>query len=144
MSIKQLSVFAENKSGKLAKIMKILSDNGIDVRAISVADSQDFGILRMIVSDTEKADAALRAANCISKINHVVSVSVPDAPGGLSGLLNVLQEHGIGIEYMYSLFSHAANEAHMIIRVEKSTSDAEKILGEKGYRIINEETIGIK
>lgn len=142
MSIKQLSVFAENKPGKLLKVIKVLADNSIDIRALSVADSQDFGILRMIVSDADKAHDILKNAGCISKVNHVISVSVPNKPGALAELLALFADNGIEIEYMYSLFSHGDGEADMIIRVVHNY-DVDGLLDKNGYKIITEEDLDI-
>ena len=142
MALKQLSVFAENKPGKLQKVMKILADNGIDIRAISVADSQDFGILRMIVSDADKAHDILKNAGCISKVNHVISVSVPNKPGALAELLTLFTDNGIEIEYMYSLFSHGDGEADMIIRTVQNDG-VEGLLDKNGYKTITEDDLGI-
>ena len=122
--LKQLSVFLQNKAGRIADITRALSDAGIDLRALSIADTADFGILRMLVSDIEAAKAALSKQNCIVSVNEVAVVAVPDSPGGLARVLCLIAEAEIDIEYMYSLIERSAEEAYMVFRV----SDEAKLL----------------
>lgn len=122
--VPQLSVFLQNRSGKIASIVRALSDSGVDIRALSIADTTDFGILRMLVSDISAAKAALSEQNCIVSVNEVAVVAVPDAPGGLSRVLSLMAEEKIDIEYMYSLIDRGATEAYMVFRV----SDEERLL----------------
>ena len=98
--VQQLSVFLQNKSGKIAAVVRALSDSGVDIRALSIADTTDFGILRMLVSDISAAKAALAEQNCILSVNEVTVVAVPDAPGGLSRVLSLMAQEEIDIEYM--------------------------------------------
>lgn len=113
----QLSVFLQNKSGKIAAITKALYDANIDIRALSIADTTDFGILRMLVSDVQAAKEALAKQNCIVSVNEVTVVAVPDEPGSLSKILKLLAQGNIDIEYMYSLFAHGETDAYMVFRV---------------------------
>ena len=141
--LKQLSVFLQNKAGRIADITRALSDAGIDLRALSIADTADFGILRMLVSDIEAAKAALSKQNCIVSINEVAVVAVPDSPGGLARVLNLIAEAKIDIEYMYSLIERSAEEAYMVFRV----SDEAKLLQAleaNGLHSVSAEKLGIK
>ncbi len=123
--VKQLSVFLQNKSGKISSVVQTLYENGIDIRALSIADTTDFGILRMLVNDIEKAKEALAKENCIVSVNEVDVVAVPDAPGGLSSVLKKLSDAQIDIEYMYSLIDRGTNDAYMVFRL----SDEAHMLG---------------
>ncbi len=122
--VKQLSVFIQNRAGKIASIVKSLADENIDIRAISIADTTDFGILRMLVDNIEKAKNTLSKLNCIVSVNEVALIAVPDEPGGLSNMLSLMAESGIDIEYMYSLIQRDHAKAYMVIRA----SDEEKLL----------------
>lgn len=133
--VTQISVFLENKDGNLARILHILEEAHIDIRALSLADSIDFGMLRMIVSDASAARAALEKASCLSTLTPVCGAIVPDKVGGLTGLLDVLSAEGIAIEYMYSYLTADADGAHMILRVADPAA-AEKLLVSKGYALI--------
>ena len=119
MSVHQISVFLENRAGQLAEITKDVADAGIDLRAISIAETADYGVLRMIVDDAEKATSILLSHGYILSMTPVVVVSVPDAPGGLAPVLGVLAEGDIDIEYMYSLFTHKEGKAYMVFRVSE-------------------------
>ena len=139
MAIKQLSIFVENKSGALADITDILADNSIDLRALSIAETQDFGILRLIVNDTEKAAQALRDKNCVVNITEICAVAVPDAPGGLAGVLRVLADANIVVEYTYAFISNSKKDAYVVLRInEHDMAAAEALFAEKGIREINE------
>lgn len=117
-NIRQLSVFVENKPGKLSQITKILKKSGIDIRALSIADTKDFGILRIIVNNTEKACEVLREADCTVTVTEVVAISIPDEMGSLSHVMTFLDESEINIEYMYSFLSKTDNKASIILRVD--------------------------
>ncbi len=131
----QISVFLENKEGKLAKILSILENANINIRALSLADSADFGLVRLITHNAVETKAALDSAGCMTTLTDVVGVSVPDRVGGLSGLLNVLTEKGIAIEYMYSYVSGRGEDARMVLRVADAAA-TEALLKEKGYDIM--------
>lgn len=141
--LKQLSVFLQNKTGRIASITKALSEAGVDLRALSIADTTDFGILRMLVSDIEGAKAALVKENCILSVNEVAVVAVPDEPGGLARILSLMAQEHIDIEYMYSLIERGAKEAYMVLRV----SDEPKLLqmlADNGLHSVSAQTLGMK
>lgn len=140
--VPQLSVFLQNRSGKIAAITRALSDCGVDIRALSIADTTDFGILRMLVSDISAAKAALSEQNCIVSVNEVAVVAVPDAPGGLSRVLTLMAQEHIDIEYMYSLIDRSATDAYMVFRV----SDEERllrVLEENGLSTVSASALGL-
>ena len=122
MHINQISVFLENRTGQLAEVTKLLSDNRINLRAISIAEAADYGLLRIIVDDAQKAASVLLNAGNIITMNPVVVVAVDDQPAGLSELLSVLSEGKIDIEYMYALFTHQAGKAYMVFRTENEAA----------------------
>ena len=105
MTIDQLSVFVENKAGKLAEITAVLADEGIDIRAMSIADTKDFGILRLIVNDADKAVSALKREQYIVSVTKVIAVAISDTPGSLAAVLRILSDNAISIEYMYAFIT---------------------------------------
>jgi len=117
MKVYQISVFLENRAGQLAEITKDLADHGMDLRAISIAEASDYGVLRMIVDDSAKAASVLQEYGYVYSMTPVLVVSVADAPGGLAPVLGILAEDQIDIEYMYSLFTHKEGKAYMVFRV---------------------------
>lgn len=117
-NIRQISVFVENKPGRLSAITQILKDNGINIRALSIADTKDFGILRIIVNDPEKACAKLRQAACTVTITEVVAICIDDEMGRLSDVMNVINKAEINVEYMYAFLSKSDNKASIILRVD--------------------------
>ena len=123
MYVTQISVFLENRAGQLSNITKVLSDNGVDLRAINIAETADYGVLRLIPADAQKASAVLLENGFIMAMTPVIAVAVPDRPGGLNSLLEALSEENIGIEYMYSVFSSNSGEALMVLQV----GEAEKV-----------------
>jgi len=125
MTVKQVSVFLENKPGKLAEFTKLLSANNIDIRALSIAEASDFGIIRMIVEDIYNATTVLKDANYICSINEVLAVEVKDEAGALSELIAVLSDSDVNIEYMYAITSHKKDVAYMIIK----PNDYDKAIG---------------
>ena len=135
MIIKQISVFVENKSGRLAQITKVLADNHIDIRALSLADTSKFGILRFIVNEPERAEQALRDAGLTVSITDVIAVSVEDQPGGLSYPLSLLDEKGISVEYIYAFVGAPHDKAFVILRVEDNQLAAE-VLKEHGIPML--------
>ena len=141
MFIKQLSVFVENKQGALCKIMSRLAENGVNMRAVSIADTQDFGVLRMIVNDTEKAKSVLREHRVIVTSNDVLGVELQDRPGALSEVLNVLGRGGVNIEYMYAFVAPGKEgSAYLVVR-PRSNEKAEAILAENGIKMLSEEDV---
>lgn len=118
MRVKQISVFLENKSGRLADVTRTLAQNQINIKALSIADTTDFGILRLIVNKPEQAEKVLSDNGFTVSATDVVAIAVSDVPGGLSTALEVLEKDGIGIEYMYAFVGKQEEEALVILRVE--------------------------
>ena len=117
MTIQQLSIFVENKEGRLAEVADLLASNGIDLRALSLADTQDFGILRIIVSDAAKAARVLNDANYICSETPVLAVAIPDHPGGMAKVLDILAKAGMSLEYTYAFITRHTDCAYMICRL---------------------------
>ena len=140
--VQQLSVFLQNKSGKIAAVVRALSDSGVDIRALSIADTTDFGILRMLVSDISAAKAALAEQNCILSVNEVTVVAVPDTPGGLSRVLSLMAQEEIDIEYMYSLIDQGKQDAYMVFRVSDENRLL-KVLSENGLSAVAPDKLGL-
>ena len=113
MAIQQLTVFLENKQGKLAQVTRLLAENGIDLRALSIADTAEFGILRLIVSNTEKAKEILVSDGTLVQITEVVGVRLSDRPGELAEVLSELDRAGINVEYLYAFLMRTENSAYM-------------------------------
>ena len=137
MAIKQLTVFVENKQGELVNITETLSQNGINIRALSVAETQDFGMLRLIVNDDEAAKKVLDNAGYITKVNEVVGVKIGDAPGKLSAALAVLDEKKINMDYLYAFMARTEKHAYVVLRVEDNEI-AENALINAGFHLITE------
>lgn len=138
MFIKQLSVFVENRQGALCDIMSLLSENNINLRAVSIADTQDFGVLRMIVDDCDKACEVLRERGVLVKINHVVGVELPDEKGALSKVLTLLYEGGANVEYMYAFVCPGSrNNAYLVVRTTNRTK-GEAILEAAGIPMLSD------
>ena len=141
MTIKQLSIFAENRNGALYTVTDILAQANIDIRAFSVADTQDFGVLRLIVSDTAKAKDALAAAGMIVSITDVIAVEIPDTPGGLSSILKVIYDNNVAVEYMYAfVIPHTNSKAYVVLRVPDNDA-ATAVLQNAGITLIDDETV---
>lgn len=119
MKIRQVAVFLENKCGRLAHVAGTLGAAGVNIRAISLADNADFGILRMIVNDIDRAVEALKANGYVAAQTEVVAVEVDDRPGGLEAVLNVLQEHNLNVEYMYAFVNKSPDKAVLIMRFDE-------------------------
>ena len=124
MKVEQISIFLENKSGRLAEVTDILARNNINLRALSLADTADFGIFRLIVNDPAQAAALLKGSGFTVGTNEVVAVMVPDRPGGLAGILGTLQGKGINVEYMYAFVQKSEGNAVLIFRFD----DADKAI----------------
>ncbi|SDB21229.1 Uncharacterized conserved protein, contains tandem ACT domains [Ruminococcaceae bacterium FB2012] len=137
MSIKQLSIFAENRPGRLNNITHLLAVNGINIRAMSVADTKDFGILRLIVNDADKAVAALREGGCAVTVSKVLAIQIPDRPGGLAAAMQVLYDNNVSVEYMYSAFiSEKSEEAYLILRADSNEAAEQAFDGR--YKLLTE------
>ena len=118
MAIRQISVFVENKPGRLAEITGFLAEGGVSIRAFSIADTTDFGILRLIVSDTQKAAEVLKAAGVAVSITEVVGISIPDVTGAFAKVVKVLADAGENVEYAYAFLTPEAGHAYVIVRVD--------------------------
>ncbi|MBC7360160.1 ACT domain protein [Desulfacinum infernum DSM 9756] len=136
MRVEQISVFLENKAGRLAEVTRILSEAGVNIRALSLADTSDFGILRLIVNDNEKAKQALKAGGFTVGKTDVVAVEVEDRPGGLHRILDILRKAGINVEYMYAFVQQSGNNAVIIFRFD-NLDEAVRVLTENGVTVIN-------
>lgn len=140
MKVEQISVFLENKAGRLLEVAKILGDNGVNIRALSLADTTDFGILRLIVNDNEKAKKVLKENGFTVKVTHVIAVEVDDKPGGLASILNPLAEEGINVEYMYAFVEKSKNKAVLVFKFE-DLDRAIEILKKNNIKILTNEEI---
>jgi hypothetical protein len=140
MAIKQLTVFVENKQGALVEITSALSANNINLRALSIAETQDFGILRLIVNDEAAAEKVLADAGYLIKVTEVVGVKIGDEPGKLTEALAVLDQADINVEYLYAFMARTEECAHVVLRVEDNAV-AEKALKNAGFQMIAEADI---
>lgn len=143
MTIHQISVFLENRAGQLAEITGVLAQKGIDLRAINIAETSDYGVLRLIADNPQAAATTLLEQGFILSMTPVVAVSVPDQPGGLAKVLDVLAKENIDVEYMYSVFGHVNGLAHMVFRVA-DTDKLISVLKDNGLEPISSENLGIR
>lgn len=135
MTVKQISIFVENKPGRLAEITSVLRDNQIDIRALTLADTTKFGILRLIVDQPDKAEKALGAAGLTVSLTNVIVIGVEDKPGGLCQALNLLADAGIVVEYMYAFISRESGKAYVILRVDDNEKGSALLTG-GGFRLL--------
>ena len=135
MAIKQLSVLVDNKKGALADITDLLAKADVDLRAMSIADTQDYGILRLIVSDINKAVEVLTATEVIATITEVIAVAIDDRPGGLARVLRVLADNHINMEYLHAFTAASRDHAYVVFRVEDNAA-AEKVLTDNGIPLL--------
>ena len=140
MTVKQISVFVENKAGKLAELTDYLHQHEIDMRALSIAETQDFGIVRLIVDDTYKTSCILKEAGYVASITPVLAVEIPDEPGSLFQILKMLGDGGVNLDYMYAFLTRKKATAYMILRVEDNEKAAE-VLNKNGFRMITQDVI---
>jgi hypothetical protein len=140
MAIKQLTVFVQNKKGTVVSVTDILSKNHINLRALSIAETQDFGILRLIVSDEKTAEAVLKESGYLIKVIDVIGVKIGDEPGKLSEALAVLDKEDINVEYLYAFMARTEKHAYVVLRVEDNAT-AEKALSDAGFHLIAESDI---
>ncbi len=140
MKTRQISVFIENEFGRLHEVMRLLGNNSINIRALSLADTSDFGIIRLIVNDPAKAYQILKDNEFTVGINDVIAISINDKPGGLADLLEILSNNKLNVEYMYAFVNNAGNNAVMIFRFE-DTDKALKILENAGVMIMKESVL---
>ncbi len=140
MKVKQISIFIENKSGRLAEVARVLGDKGVNIRALSLADTSDFGILRLLVDDTDIALATLKEGGFTVNKTDVVAVEVPDQPGGLCKILQVLDKAQVNVEYMYAFVERNAGNAVIIFRFDEIDSAIDTLQG-KGINILSGEQL---
>ena len=140
MLIDQISIFIENKSGRLANVTRVLGENNINISALSIADTADFGILRLIVNDPDKAYKVLNSNGFTVSRTSVIAVAVDDTPGGLTDTLKILQDNEIGVEYMYAFVGRRGDKAMVILRVAKP-ENALAILKNGGTRVLTAEEV---
>ena len=143
MHIHQISVFLENRAGQLAEITRLLAEAHVDIRAISIAETSDYGLARLIVDDSYKASSILLQHGDILSMTPVYAVEVPDSPGGLAELLGLLADNNIDVEYMYSLFFHAPGKACMVLRITNEPLFL-SVLGTNRVRIVGMAELGLK
>jgi hypothetical protein len=140
MRVEQISIFLENKAGRLAEVTRVLSQAGANIRALSLADTSDFGILRLIVDDNEKAKAALKKGGFTVGKTDVVAVEVEDRPGGLSRILDILSKKGVNVEYMYAFVQHSGKNAVIIFRFD-DIDTAVGLLQENDVKVLDGKTV---
>lgn len=140
MVVKQISIFVENKEGRIKKAIDTLAKQNINIRALSIADTTKYGILRLIVSDNKKAIEALENDNFIVKENEVIILAVPDKPNGLNSTLAVFDEKGINLEYLYAFVSSKTDEAIVVMRLE-NMEKAIEALNESNVKILDVDDI---
>lgn len=135
MLVKQISVFLENKEGRVARVARILSDSKINIRALSIADTTEFGILRLIVDKPMEAKEALHGTGFTVSITEVIAISIEDEPGGLADALQILHEDKISVEYIYAFISKTSHKANVILRVEDCERAIESLTS-KGFEVL--------
>ena len=140
MLIKQLSIFVENKAGRLAEITDIIARAGIDIRALSIADTTNFGILRLIVDKPDEAEKALKDAGLTVSLTDVIAIGIPDQPGGFASAMKCLADAGMGVEYMYAFVSRDKGRAYVILRVNDDKKAIEA-LQKGGVEILTSERV---
>ena len=140
MKVKQLSIFMENRAGRMAEIARQLGEARINIRALSLADTSDFGILRLIVNDVDKAMKILKDSGHTVSLTEVVAVEVPDSPGGLASVLEPLRDGSVNVEYMYAFVEKATDKAVVIFRFE-DVDAAVKVLAKAKISVLPAETV---
>ena len=140
MYIKQLSVFVENKDGRLADITSIVAKAGVDIRALSIADTTDFGILRLIVNKPDEAEKALKEAGLTVSLTNVIAVGIPDRPGGIAETLTAIADKDVGVEYMYEYVARNSDHAYFVMRVADNEK-AVAALQAYGCELLTEEAV---
>ena len=138
MTINQLSVFVENQTGKLVEALEELANADIDMRALSLADTSDFGILRIIVDKPDEAMEVLSNAGFLVKTNSVIAVAIDDRPGGLVSVIRILAKAGVGIEYTYAFVAHSRDKAYVILRVDDNDT-AIKVLTKSDVSLLSDD-----
>lgn len=142
MFVKQISVFIENRPGSLSEFTTALGEAGVDLIALSIADTTNFGVLRAIVNDTDRAYEVIQQAGYTVNLTDVLAVGVPDAPGGLGKVLTALHNAGISVEYLYSFVRRVKDSAVIIFRVDRP-EDAVKLLKDTGAQLLTQQEVAI-
>lgn len=137
MTIKQLSIFVENKPGRLSDVTGALKNGSINIRAITTADSSDFGILRLIVDDTDKALECLKSEGYLVKVTNVIAVTADDKPGGMADIMKTLYGANISVEYMYSAFLNPSDSTACLILRTDNSDNAIEALTDAGYKLLS-------
>jgi len=140
MRVEQISVFLENKSGRLAEVTAVLAEAGVNIRALALADTSDFGVLRLIVSDNKTAEKALKDRGFAVRKTDVIAVEVEDKPGGLNRILDLLHQSGINVEYMYAFVGKDQQNAVMIFRFDEMERTAQ-LLKENGLNVLDTDQV---
>ena len=140
MAIKQLTVFVQNRKGTIVAVTDALAKNNINMRALSIAETEDFGILRLIVNDEKAAEKVLEEQGYLIKVVDVTGVKIGDEPGKLTAALDVLDKAGINVEYLYAFMARTEKHAYVVLRVENN-EDAESALTNAGFKLITEADI---
>jgi hypothetical protein len=140
MKVKQISVFLENKKGRLYEALQVLGEANINIRALSIADTAEYGILRLIVSEPDRAKKVLQKVNFVVQENDVIAICVSDKPGGLSHVLNILLQAEINVEYVYAFVQKKGEKAVVVLRTEK-LDPAIKALEKAGVQVLNEKEV---
>jgi hypothetical protein len=140
MKVEQISIFLENKSGRLAEVTGVLAKAGVNIRALSLADTADFGILRLIVNKTDQAKQILKESGFTVAKTAVIALEVPDSPGGLAGILSTLDKAGINVEYMYAFVQRSGDNAIIIFRFDE-LDKATRVLLDAGVRVLRAEEV---
>lgn len=140
MFIKQLSVFVENKHGRLEAIINALGEKGVNISALSIAETSEFGVLRLIVDDVDKAKACLNDIGVISKITDVIAVYIDDRTGGLASVLKIVSEGGVSIEYMYAFLGRTEGKALMVLKADDEVK-VKEILTVNGIKLASPDEI---
>ena len=140
MFVKQISVFLENTTGSLARLTRLLSKNGVDLIALSIADTEQYGIMRCIVSDTELGVKIMKEAGYVARLTDVLAVSVPDQPGGLSNVLTLLNAADVSVEYLYSFVRNSGSHALVIFRLSDNARGV-RVLQEGDITLLTQEEV---
>jgi hypothetical protein len=138
--IKQISLFVENKPGRMAKVSKVLSDAGVNIRAMTIAEARDFGVIRMVVDETDKGYKVLHDNSFTVSMTDVLAVEMKDIPGGLYDIVNTLGQNNINVDYAYAFVTAKAEKAMLILRVD-DLARAKKVLGDMGAKIATTEEL---
>ena len=140
MAIKQITVFVQNKKGTVVSVTDVLSKNNVNLRALSIAETEDFGILRLIVNDEKKAEEVLTENGYLIKVIDVLGVKIGDEPGKLTAALDILDKANINVEYLYAFMARTEKHAYVVLRVEEN-EEAEAALKNAGFKMITEADI---